>query len=72
MEVDKEKADAMKLAVKRLFDTQEGSLLIEFFEEECGKYGPGYDAAIPATIQIAAGKREFLAILYNFNRLTSE
>lgn len=72
MKIDKEAADSLKLAVRRLFETPDGQLLIEFLEECSGRFNPTYNPENQTTIILEAGRRQLVASLHNLNRLTSE
>jgi len=72
MIIDLETAKALKLAVERLFSTQEGQLLVEYLEEAAGKYSPTYNPEHPASIAIEAGRRQFVSTIHNIHRLTAE
>jgi hypothetical protein len=72
MNIDLDTAKGLKLAVERLFDTQEGLLLIEYFEDASGKYRPTYNPEHPASIAIQAGRRELVSTIHNMHRLTAE
>jgi len=70
LKIGKEEALALKLAVKRIHETPEGQLLLDYFDEITGKYAPTYDPSNPTSIALEAGRRELVAIIHNIERLT--
>jgi len=73
MKIEREDAMALKLAVRRLFESPEGKLLIEYLESGCGiRCMPSYDPHSTPSIILQAGRQENISILYNLDELTAE
>lgn len=72
MKVELSQANDLKLAVRTLYDTGHGKVLIELFENIAGKYKPNYDPNNSTSIILAMGRSETMQTIRNIDRLTAE